>query len=115
LDNLERTGELEALREVTGATREQLHTVELSPLAALELLHGMMQKLGLDPRQAATQADVISEAQWRCRLCKEWRQCRRWLRTDSVDERYHEFCGNAGPLDRLRESIAKRIPPSRPR
>ena len=72
LDELEESGQLDALLEVTGATREQLRASELSPLAAFELLHRMMRKLDIDP--AETSAPAMAEAQWRCRLCPSWRE-----------------------------------------
>ena len=48
LDELEEKGEFEVLVELTGATREQLRGADISPLAAFELLHRMMGRLGVD-------------------------------------------------------------------
>ena len=110
LDELERSGELEALIEVTGATREQLRSAELSPLAAFELLDRMMQRLGIDTGKARHHVSVTAEAQWHCRLCKSWRECRHWVDRDVVDERYRDFCSNAELLDRLQTALAN--PPS---
>jgi hypothetical protein len=101
LDECERTGQLEVLMELTGATREQLRATELSPLAALGLFQRMMQRLGIDPQQAADHPVELNEAQWRCRLCREWRDCRHWLDSGAPDERYRAFCGNAELFERI--------------
>jgi hypothetical protein len=108
LDELEKTGDLEVLMEITGATREQLRATELSPLAALDLLHRMMERLGINPQEAATQADAMIKAQWRCRLCTEWRECRHWLDTDASDVCFRDFCANADLLERLRARLDER-------
>jgi len=106
LDECESSGQLEVLMELTGATREQLRATELSPLAALDLLQRMMQRLGIDPRQAADHPDALDEAQWRCRLCREWRECRHWLDSGAPDERYRAFCGNAELFERMGAALA---------
>ena len=113
LEEFERTGELETLMEVTGATRDQLQAAELSPLASLDLLHGMMQRLGIDISHA--QHDALQQAQWHCRMCEEWRECRRWLDAGAADQRYRDFCGNAGLLDRLGERLAAEVSSRRPK
>ena len=110
LDELEASGELETLVELTGATREQLRAAELSPLAAFELLHRMMDRLGIDASAAAGDVDALAEAQWRCRLCTNWRECRHWLDRAAADESYRDFCSNAVLLERLRMRL--RIVPS---
>ena len=107
LEELDKTGDLEVVVEITGATRAQLLSADLSPVAALNLLARMMERLGIDPERAAARVDVMQEAQWRCRLCKEWGQCRRWLGTGVDDQRYRDFCPNAQLLEHLRESLAK--------
>ena len=112
LEEFERTGELETLMEVTGATREQLQAAELSPLASLDLLHGMMQRLGIDTSHAHDEA--LQQAQWRCRTCEEWRECRRWLDSGAADNRYRDFCSNAGLLERLGEKLAAEVAARRP-
>ena len=106
LDELDRRGELEGLLEVTGATREQLKSSELSPLAAFELLHRMMRKLGIDPATADAPRPALSEAEWRCRMCPNWRQCRHWLDEAPADDKYRDFCSNAALLERLRTQRA---------
>lgn len=105
LDELEQRGELEALIEVTGATREQLRSAELLPLAAFELLDRMMQRLGIDTGKARQHVAAMTEAQWHCRLCKNWRKCRHWVDRDVIDERYRDFCSNADLLDRLQTTL----------
>ena len=104
LQELERTGDLEVLVELTGATREQLLAAELTPLAAMDLLNRMMQRLGLDAQQEITQVDAMSDAQWRCRCCKEWRQCRHWLDAGVPDDGYRRFCNNAELFERMRST-----------
>jgi hypothetical protein len=107
LEQLAAAGELEALLEATGATREELLRAELTPLAALGLLHRMMQRLGIEARHAANHVDVIAEARRQCRSCHEWRQCRRWLDRGTLDEAYRQFCANAEVLERLRVTSAE--------
>ena len=109
-EQLAAAGELEALLEATGATREELLRAELSPLAALALLHRMMERLGIEPQRAANQVDLIAQARRQCRFCHEWRQCRRWLDRDTSDEAYRQFCDNAELLERLRVTSAERVP-----
>ena len=116
LEQLAAAGELEALLEATGATPEELARAELSPLAALGLLHSMMQRLGIEPQRVVNHVNAIAEARQQCRFCREWRQCRRWLDTGTLDEAYRQFCANAELLERLRatsaEQAAARCAPS---
>jgi hypothetical protein len=105
MDELEANGDLEVLVELTGATREQLRATELAPLAAFELLHRMMARLGIDAGDTASDVDALAEAQWRCRLCGNWRKCRHWLEGETADAGYRDFCGNAALLDRMRTRL----------
>jgi hypothetical protein len=105
LDELEEHGDFEALVELTGATREQLRASKLSPLAAFELFHRMVRRLGIDPAEVTNDAVAFTEAQWHCRLCTNWRACRRWLDADVPDQRYRDFCSNAALLERMRARL----------
>lgn len=108
IEELEHSGELDGLLEVTGITREQLRVFELSPLASAELLSRMLERIGL------TRADLQGEdwaahtPELRCRSCSGWRQCRRWLDSEARDEGYREFCPNAELLDEVRSKAVGR-------
>ena len=102
IEDLERAGELDALLEVLGITREQLHAFDISPLASAELMSRMMERVGLGGADIKGDAWSSNVPELRCRACQSWRQCRRWLDSGAKDEAYHEFCPNAELLDQLR-------------
>lgn len=99
MDELESTGDLDALLEAVGATREELQAWAISPLRAESLLDGMMARVGVRPEQIS--ALVIEDVRKACRCCASWKQCRRWQRDGGTADGYREFCPNATLLDHL--------------
>lgn len=99
MDELESTGDLDALLEAVGATREELQAWAISPLRTDNLLQGMMARVGVRSEQIS--ALVIEDVRKACRCCASWKQCRRWLRDGGAADAYREFCPNATLLDHL--------------
>ena len=99
MNELEATGDLDALLEAVGATREELQAWAISPLRAENLLEAMMARVGV--RAEEISALVIEDVRKGCRCCASWKQCRRWLRDDGAADAYREFCPNAALLDHL--------------
>ena len=99
MDELETTGDLDALLEAVGLTREELHAWAIAPLRAENLLDAMMARVGVRPEEVS--ALVIEDVRRACRCCASWKQCRRWLRDGGAADAYREFCPNATLLDHL--------------
>jgi hypothetical protein len=109
LAEIERTGQLTSFLETVGLTAEQLQACEVSPLAAAELMAGMMERLGIPAVDAAGNPLGLGDAGAHCRLCTNWRRCRRWLDHGVDAEEYREFCANAARFDRLRHLAAEAL------
>src|SRR5439155_21162216 len=106
IEALDNAGELDGLLEALNVTREQLHAFDISPLASAELLHRMMERVGLAGVDINSDAWLSKVPELRCRTCASWRQCRRWLDNEAHDDRYRDFCPNAELLDHLRLQAA---------
>ncbi|HZQ63162.1 MAG TPA: DUF6455 family protein [Casimicrobiaceae bacterium] len=106
MDELDSTGDLDALLEAVGATREELNAWAISPLRSEGLLDAMMARVGV--RAEEISALVIEDVRRACRCCASWKQCRRWLRDGGAADAYREFCPNATLLDHLAEAARRR-------
>jgi hypothetical protein len=108
IDELDARGELPALLEAVGATREELDAWAISPLTSHQLLARMMERVGVDA--GTLSATMLDDVRAACRCCASWKQCRRWLRDGEPEGAYRAFCPNAALLDRLAATTeAKRI------
>lgn len=99
VDELEATGDLDALLEAVGATRGELRAFEISPLRADHLLDRMMLHVGVE--RARLSNVTLDDLRKACHCCASWKRCRRWLADCGEANAYREFCPNAGVLDRL--------------
>jgi len=64
----------------------------------------MVARLGARPHD-----DHLDAVQWayafrRCVFCGATEACEKWLQTDATPDGYHDFCPNAGFLDRERSA-----------
>ncbi len=105
LEELEQRGELDAMLESLNLTRAELTGLPVSPLASLELFTRMLQ-------HAKVESHVITETESEdgernCRVCTNWKLCRRWLTSGAKEDRYRSFCANADLVDRLRSRSRK--------
>ena len=104
LDQIESDGELAAVLEATGATREELHAWAVSPVASEALLAHMLERLQL--HTAALDGDARHALRRTCHGCAEWKTCRRWLETVAPERiAYRRFCPNARVFDALRARV----------
>ncbi len=65
---------------------------------------GLMSKLGIKLPQTTRHGARLSEIDQTCKLCREWRQCTRWLESGKDPEAYRGFCPNAARLDGITHS-----------
>lgn len=105
MEELDERGDLEALLEAVGATREELQAWAISPLTSAKLLERMMARVGVRADEIPVLA--IEDARHACRCCASWKQCRRWLRDGGPGESYKAFCPNASLLDRLARTTSR--------
>lgn len=84
-----------------GIAREQIPTVVESYPEATELLERMIDRLRLRPETIAANPGLRQALERSCTTCFTRKQCRRWLRSETGDTAYREFCPNAKALDDL--------------
>ena len=106
IEELDDRGELPALLEAVGATREELDAWAISPLTSHQLLASMMRRVGVDANTLT--ATSLEDVRAACRCCPSWKQCRRWLRDGEPGGGYRAFCPNASLLDRLAAATGPR-------
>ena len=99
IEELEAAGDLDALLEAVGATREELSAFVISPVRADALLDTMMARVGVSREQLSNIA--LDDLRKACHCCASWKQCRRWLADGEADGAYRDFCPNASILERL--------------
>ncbi len=97
VDELGHSGDLEAVLEVVGASRDQLHAPAASPLASTELLQRVLARLGYTHLEA--DVTTLEEIRSKCRTCTNGLACRRWGGGQADAGDYRAFCANAGALD----------------
>jgi uncharacterized protein YjiS (DUF1127 family) len=84
-----------------GLSRSQIpYLVKAHPKAA-GLLAEMLARLGLDKDELLYQQGTHEDLYRTCIMCRERRQCERWLAGGKTDEGYRVFCPNAPTLYRL--------------
>lgn len=71
----------------------------------LELMDAMRVRLGgmQGPQVDRWLASAWGHAARRCAFCSAGEACASWLAAGEADERYRDFCPNAGFFDRLRQ------------
>ncbi|HXX85927.1 MAG TPA: hypothetical protein VEN29_18350 [Casimicrobiaceae bacterium] len=99
IEQLDREGELDAVLEVVGLTREQLTALQVSPIASAELMQAMLARRGF--RSIDADGRRAEDLQLRCRACKSWRECRRWVAGEGQDGDYRLFCPNAEDFEEV--------------
>ena len=99
IEELEAAGDLDALLEAVGATREELSAFAISPVQSDRVLDAMMARVGVSREQLSNIA--LDDLRKACHCCASWKQCRRWLADSDADAPYREFCPNAALLERL--------------
>lgn len=99
IDEIDKSGELDSLLVELDVTRKQLNAFAISPLASAELLTRMIERIGFVDGQIPAATRELAEQQ--CRLCENWKLCRRWLNRSEQNEEYRSFCLNTDLFDRL--------------
>jgi uncharacterized protein YjiS (DUF1127 family) len=84
-----------------GIARDQIQAIAAAYPDAPQLLHRMMERVGIEPDALCRQAGLRREMEWNCVACSSRSQCRRWLKSAKPDDAYRSFCPNAAGLDRL--------------
>lgn len=60
-----------------------------------QLMGAMMDRIGLEPGQAASHPQALAAASRRCLWCPAAQQCGHWLEENRQAQRAPEFCPNA--------------------
>jgi uncharacterized protein YjiS (DUF1127 family) len=98
--------ELQRLSDVDladiGISRDQIAEIAASQDAP-QLLAQMLQRLAIADTVLARHPGLREELVRACRTCGARDLCRRWLRQDSADDSYRDFCPNEADLAALRK------------